>query len=245
MYPFRQGRRNREFPPEAGRQGAGILDDGRALCYFPSVNGFPRPASPPFDKGLPVRVISGSAKGKRLAAFPGGTIRPTPDRVREALFSILFSRLGPLEGKTVLDLFAGTGAMALEALSRGCRRAVLVDQSQEAARIIPANLKTCGLEERVTHIRADVLQILPRLKNEGPFDLIFLDPPYGRDLVPKVIKSACDLELLAPRGVVCAESARDDAVPETIGELIRVDERRYGSTSIHLFTRPESEAEAT
>lgn len=190
-----------------------------------------------------MRIISGSAKGKRLAAFPGGIIRPTPDRVREALFSILYSRLGTLEGKKVLDLFAGTGAMALEALSRGCRRAVLVDQSQQSARIIPANLKSCGFEERASHIRADALQILPRLKNDGPFDLIFLDPPYGRDLVPKVIKSLFDLELLAPRGIVCAEAARGDAVPETIGELVRVDERRYGSTSIHLFTRPEPEAE--
>lgn len=194
-------------------------------------------------KGFPVRIISGSAKGKRLAAFPGGTIRPTPDRVREAIFSILYSRVGSLEGKKVLDLFAGTGAMALEALSRGCRRAVLVDQSHQAARIIPANLKTCGFEEQATtYIRADVLQILPRLKHDGPFDLIFLDPPYGRDLVPMIVKSLFDLELLAPGGIVCAESARDDAVPETIGELARVDVRHYGSTSIHLFTRPEPEA---
>jgi 16S rRNA (guanine(966)-N(2))-methyltransferase RsmD len=190
-----------------------------------------------------LRVISGSAKGKRLAAFPGGTIRPTPDRVREALFSILHSRLGPLKGKTVLDLFAGTGAMALEALSRGCRRAILVDQSQQAERIISANLKTCGFEEQAAHIRGDVLQVLPRLKGDGPFDLIFLDPPYGRDMVSKIMKSLFDLELLAPEGIVCAESARDDAVPETIGELVRFDQRHYGSTSIHLFTRPEPEAE--
>lgn len=189
-----------------------------------------------------MRVISGSAKGKRLAVFQGGTIRPTPDRVREALFSILYSRLGSLKGKKVLDLFSGTGAMALEALSRGCRRAILVDQSPQAARIIPANLKTCGFEERAAHVRADALQALPGLKVEGPFDLIFLDPPYGRDLVPKIVKSIVDLELLAPRGIVCAESARIDPVPEAVDGLVRVDERRYGSTSIHLFTFPEPKA---
>jgi len=190
-----------------------------------------------------VRVISGSAKGKRLAAFPGGTIRPTPDRVREALFSILTSRMGSLEGKTALDLFAGTGAMALEALSRGCRRAVLVDQGAQAVRIISSNLKTCGFEELATLVRGDVLQVLPRLKGEGPFDLIFLDPPYGRDLVPKVVKSVSDLGLLTSEGILCAESAREDAVPETIGALVRFDQRHYGSTSIHLFTLPEPEAE--
>lgn len=189
-----------------------------------------------------MRIISGLAKGKRLASFTGGAIRPTPDRVREAIFSILYSRFGPLKGKTVLDLFAGTGAMALEALSRGCRRAMLVDEGRQSAAIIPANLKTCGLEGVATYLRADVLQALPRLEREGPFDLIFLDPPYGRDLVPAVVRSISERKLLAPGGLVCAESAREDEVPETLAGLIRIEERSYGSTTVHLYTHPEPEA---
>lgn len=190
-----------------------------------------------------MRIISGFARGKRLASFSGAAIRPTPDRVREALFSSLYSRFGTLEGKTVLDLFAGTGALGLEALSRGARRAVLVDQGQQAARLIPANLKTCALEERASFLRADALQSLPRLEGEGPFDLIFLDPPYSRDLVPKVLTVISDLGLLAPAGVICAESDRKDDIPGTIGELVRIEMRRYGSTAVHFFTHPPHEAE--
>jgi 16S rRNA (guanine(966)-N(2))-methyltransferase RsmD len=189
-----------------------------------------------------VRIISGLAKGKRLASFTGGAIRPTPDRVREAIFSILYSRFGTLEGKTVLDLFAGTGAMGLEALSRGCRRAVLLDEGRQSAAIIPANLKTCGLEESATYLRSDVLKALPRLEGEGPFDLIFLDPPYGRDLVPEVVRAISERKLLAPGGLVCAESAGGDEVPVALGDLIRIERRCYGSTTVHLFTHPEPEA---
>jgi len=90
-----------------------------------------------------VRIIGGTMKGKKLATFSGRHIRPTPDRVREAIFSILFSRAGTLSGNSVLDLFSGTGAMALEALSRGAGRAVLIDQGAEAARLITENLRAC------------------------------------------------------------------------------------------------------
>jgi 16S rRNA (guanine(966)-N(2))-methyltransferase RsmD len=189
-----------------------------------------------------VRIISGSARGRHLAVFSGREIRPTPDRVREAIFSSLFSRLGPLEGKKVLDLFAGTGAMALEALSRGAGRAVLVDQGTQAARVIPANIRTCGLGDRAVFRHADTLRELPRLAAEGPFDLIFLDPPYGRGLVPQVVAVVAELGLLAPAGLVCAEAARQDEVPEEIGGLRRIDRRLYGSTAVHFFSYPETEA---
>lgn len=189
-----------------------------------------------------MRIVSGSARGKRLATFTDNTVRPTPDRVREALFSILFSRLGPLEGKAVLDLFAGTGALALEALSRGARRAVLVDQGTEAARLIPTNLQTCRLQERATFLRSDVLQALPRLHRDGAFDLIFLDPPYGRGLVSQVVAAIDELGLLADGGLVCAEADRKDDVPDAVGGLCRVETRRYGTTAIHLFTQQPDES---
>lgn len=189
-----------------------------------------------------MRIVSGSARGKRLATFSGTAVRPTPDRVREALFSILYSRLGPLDGKVVLDLFAGSGALSLEALSRGARRAVLVDQGADAARLVPANLKTCDLQERGSFIRADVLQALPRMRGDGPFDLIFLDPPYGQGLVPQVVAAIDDLDLLADGGLVCAESDCKDEVPDVVGGLQRIGMRHYGTTAIHLFTHPADES---
>jgi 16S rRNA (guanine(966)-N(2))-methyltransferase RsmD len=184
-----------------------------------------------------LRIISGIAKGKRLTGFSGLEIRPTSDRVREALFSILNSRYGNLEGKRVLDLYAGTGAMAIEALSRGAALATLVDQGEQSAKIIPSNLKTSGLASRATLIRSGVLKALPAL---SPCDLIFLDPPYGKGLVPQTIEALSEFDLLGAEGMICAEAAQDDPVPETIGRFRRIEERRYGSTVLHLFTHCEA-----
>ncbi len=189
-----------------------------------------------------MRIISGSAKGKRLVTFPDRGIRPTPDRVREAIFSILYSRLGALEGRKVLDLFAGTGAMGIEALSRGASRGWLVDQGAQAAGVISSNLKICCLEERATFIRSGVLQTLSRLEREKPFDLIFLDPPYGKGLVQKVVAALADSEFLAPEGIICAESASQDDIPGAIGGLVRIDKRCYGSTAVHFFAYPEQKS---
>jgi len=189
-----------------------------------------------------VRIISGSARGKRLSPLSGSDIRPTPDRVREALFSMLASRLGSFEGLRVLDLFAGSGALALEALSRGAETAFLVDQGAQAARVIPANIRACAMESRATFLRSGVLQALPRLQGGQVFDLIILDPPYGQELVAPVLVAVAKLGLLAPEGLVCAETDRRDPLPDTIGTLERVVLRQYGSTTIHLFSPPEAEA---
>jgi 16S rRNA (guanine966-N2)-methyltransferase len=189
-----------------------------------------------------MRIISGSARGKKLAGFSGTRIRPTSDRVREALFSILFSHLGGFEGKTVLDLFAGTGALGLEALSRGARSAVMVDQGAQAARLITTNAKNCNLQEKAILIRGDVLKKLPELAAKGPFDLIFLDPPYGLGLVEKVLTSIADLGLLARGGLVCAEAGARDSLPDKSGNLDCIARRRYGSTMIGLFSFPHTEA---
>lgn len=189
-----------------------------------------------------MRIISGSARGKRLTSFTGEEIRPTPDRVREAVFSILGSRLGPIAGMRVLDLFAGTGAMAIEALSRGAASAVLVDNGKQAVKLIPANLRTCGMDERATFIRADALKTLPRLADNAPFDLVFLDPPYNRGLVLPVVTALSDFGLLAPGGLLCAETERQDEIPAKIGTLVRIDQRHYGSTAVHFFAHPDVEA---
>lgn len=183
-----------------------------------------------------MRIISGSCRGKRLASFTGKEIRPTPDRAREALFSALFSRFGGFASLRVLDLYAGTGAMALEALSRGAKCAILVDQGQQSATIIPQNIEACKFQGKTRFIAGDVAKNLPDLTNDGPFDLVFLDPPYGKGLVPKTLESLSELNLIAPDGLVCAEAAKEDAVPDCIGTLERVELRRYGLATLHLFT---------
>ena len=183
-----------------------------------------------------MRIISGSAKGKRLSVLTGMDIRPTSDRVREAVFSILLSRFGTLDGRAVLDLFSGTGALSLEALSRGAARATLVDQGVQAARLIPKNIASCAFEQRATFLRGDILNTLPRLSREDPFNLIFLDPPYGRDLVPPTLAAIVRERLLAPGGLIVAETALQDLVPAVIDTLIRLEMRRYGSIAIHLFS---------
>ncbi len=188
-----------------------------------------------------MRIIGGSARGKSLATFTGREIRPTPDRVREALFSILFSRFGSLEGLRVLDLFSGSGAMALEALSRGAERAVLVDEGNQAAELILQNIRGCRFEERALFLRSEVLGALPSLTARGPFDLVFLDPPYGRDLVPETIRVIARNGLLATGGVLSAEAGAGEVIPESISGLMRFDHRRYGTSAIHLFAHPESE----
>ena len=188
-----------------------------------------------------MRIISGSARGAHLANFPGGTIRPTPDRVREAIFSILTSRLGTLEGCKTLDLFAGSGAMAIEALSRGARRAWLVDNGELSARIVPANLATCRVSDRARFLRTPVDVALPQLVAERPFDLIFLDPPYGKELVPQTLAAIDALQLLAPPGLIVAEAERCDPVAEQIGKLQRSEVRFYGIVAVHLFVNQQYE----
>ncbi|WP_305044002.1 16S rRNA (guanine(966)-N(2))-methyltransferase RsmD [Geoalkalibacter sp.] len=186
-----------------------------------------------------MRIISGSARGIRLATFGGREIRPTSDRVREALFSILYSRLGELHGKTVLDLFAGTGALSLEALSRGAASALTVDAGLQAAQTIAANARACRLEGRLTHVRGEIAAVLPRLGGRQAFDVIFLDPPYGRGLLDQTLLQIDHLGLLKPSGLICGEAGARDAVADVAGALRRDDHRIYGSTAIHFFSYPE------
>lgn len=126
--------------------------------------------------------------------------------------------------------------MALEALSRGATRAWLVDSGEEAGRIIPTNIKNCHCSERAVFIRQVAPAALGRLASEAPYDLIFMDPPYGRDLIPPILAAIDQFQLLSKEGLVIAESGLTDSVPEVTGQLTRRECRRYGSTTIHLFT---------
>ena len=182
-----------------------------------------------------MRVIGGSARGLQLAGFAGREIRPTPDRVREALFSILYSKRGPLTGCAVLDLFAGSGALGIEALSRGARHAWFIDSSRSAVDTIRQNLARCGLADRATVIMADLWGALPRLGGDGPFDLLFADPPYSAGHAPRLLVEVSRLGLLATDGLLCLETAPADPVPAQVGNLFVLDRRRYGTTMLHFF----------
>ena len=181
-----------------------------------------------------MRIISGTARGRQLAAFSGKDIRPTPDRVREAIFSILTSRFGSFCDLKVLELFAGSGAQALEALSRGAESAVLVDSGSIAAKTITENIKGCRFESSARFIQQDVFKALPQLISSAPFDLILLDPPYGQNLLSQAIEKIEHLNLLGENGIICAESAKDEELSD-FGTLKLTESRVYGSSRIHLY----------
>lgn len=195
-----------------------------------------------FCKGYRLRIISGTARGKRLAEFSGERIRPTADRVREALFSILVSRFGSLNNLRVLDLFAGTGALALEALSRGAQSAVLVESHPESLRLMNNNITACRLEERATVVRGELPAALSKITGQRPFDLIFIDPPYGQGLIPPVLAQIDRLGLLADSGVIIVETDTHDLLPATLGALQQTDRRIYGSTAVSLYERIDPSA---
>lgn len=184
-----------------------------------------------------MRVIAGTAGGRRLVTPAGDRTRPTADRVREALFSSLERRL---PGARVLDLFAGSGAMAIEALSRGAAHATLVEHARPALAAIRTNLDRVGLADRATVVAARLPGALARV--EGPFDVVLLDPPY--DLDAEVLAAVLEafVDLCAPDAAVRLERATRADVPPWPVALLPGRTRRYGGTTIHEATPRPDEA---
>ena len=187
-----------------------------------------------------MRIISGTAKGRKLAGFSGNSIRPTSDRVREAVFSSLFSQLGSFQGKKILDLFAGTGAMAIEALSRGAESALLVDHSRDAGKLITHNLETTKLAEKARFQWGKVASMLPEISQIGPFDLIFIDPPYAETEIVDIVQSVINCELLRSDGIITIETSSQLILPDKIGRVSCTSRRQYGSTAVSFFVYTES-----
>lgn len=177
-----------------------------------------------------MRIVAGSARGRRLMAPPGMDTRPTSDKVRESVFNVLGQFFS---GGAVLDLYAGTGALALEALSRGCDRAVCVEADRRAAEVIARNAATCGFADRVEVLRMPVERAAGRLP-AGSFALGFADPPYavGPDGALAVLERA-----LAPGGVAVAEHDSRRPPAERFGALSLVDRRAFGGTGISIYRR--------
>ncbi len=180
-----------------------------------------------------MRVIAGSLGGRRFKAPGGRNTRPTSDRVREALFAML----GPLDGEPVLDLFAGTGALGIEAISRGAGRAVFVERDRSAARILQENLTALEIPADEAELRrGDALAALRSARENGEaYDLVFIDPPYGQARLWGPRLSAELPAVLAPQGRIVVESDRREPLELDAPVLT---ERRYGDTSITIHSHP-------
>jgi 16S rRNA (guanine966-N2)-methyltransferase len=177
-----------------------------------------------------VRIVAGTARGRRLAAPPGDATRPTSDKVRAAVFNVLGQFF---EGGSVLDLYSGTGALALEALSRGCGSATCVDSSAGAAEVIARNAANCGFSAQVKVLRRLVADALPTLP-PAAFDLAFVDPPYSEG--PGAALAALDRVLRSGARVV-AEHDRRAPPPDRVGALVLENRRAYGDTGISIYRR--------
>lgn len=181
-----------------------------------------------------MRIVAGKFRGKQLTAPSDLAIRPTADRVRESMFNILSSRLGPdFEGRRVLDLFSGTGALGLEALSRGASHVTFVDTGAEARGLIRDHIEAFGAGGIAKLLRRDATALGPA-GNIKPFDLVFIDPPYGKGLGEAALVSLRDGNWLAPDATLVFEESRDAVIDWPEGFELE-DSREYGAAAVHLL----------
>lgn len=175
-----------------------------------------------------MRIITGSKRGKKLVALEGEQVRPTTDRVKESLFTILQFQL---EGRRFLDLFAGSGQIGLEALSRGAAQAVFVDQSRDSIRVVEQNVKACGMEKEARIVCADFAAFLRG--NREKFDVAFLDPPFRSGLLEQALPLAA--QAMNPGGILVCEHPREEELPEEAGPFRKYREYRYGKIMLTTY----------
>ena len=182
-----------------------------------------------------MRVISGSARGRKLKEIAGIDIRPTSDMVKESVFNIIQF---DIEGRRVLDLFAGTGQLGIEALSRGAKSAVFVDSSSEAVKLIHENVNLCGFEDTATIYRRDALRYL---ENCEAFDLIFIDPPYDTMLAERAVSKIIEFDKLNANGIIICETRADSPTLTVSPPYVVQKVYTYGNTKIMRVTRIANE----
>jgi 16S rRNA (guanine966-N2)-methyltransferase len=184
---------------------------------------------------MAMRIISGQTKGRALRAPRGRGVRPTSSKVREALFSILSERI---EGAFVLDLFAGSGALGIEALSRGAAGVVFVDQAAESLRALVANIDACGYGDRATVHRGNSLKFLKEPGTyAGSFDVVLADPPYHTGILRKLLPLLSRGDIMKPSGIMVIEHFHKTVLPERIGPLSSFRSERYGDTVLAFYQR--------
>ena len=176
-----------------------------------------------------MRVITGSARGRKLQEPKDQSVRPTTDMVKEAIFSIVQF---DVPGRRVLDLFAGTGQLGIEALSRGARECVFVDNSPASLALVRKNLAICGMEGTV--VRSDALAFLRRA---GKFDLVFVDPPYQAGLYGEVLDALFSFDILNEGGIILVESMRDESMPAAVPPYEKGRAYSYGRISLTVYSR--------
>jgi 16S rRNA (guanine966-N2)-methyltransferase len=179
-----------------------------------------------------MRVISGTARGRKLKEPVGMDIRPTTDRIKESVFNIIQF---DIEGRRVLDLFAGTGQLGIEALSRGAKSAVFVDESAAAVRFVRENIKCAGLEEADARVVRSAAQSF--IRRGEKFDLVFLDPPYNAGLIGEILRMIMEIDILTENGIILCETQADTLLPEPIPPYEKGREYRYGRVKITLYIR--------
>lgn len=180
-----------------------------------------------------MRIIAGISKGRKLHPLKGLAIRPTADHLREAIFNIL---AGYVEGAVILDLFAGTGSLGMEALSRGAASCVFVDNSHKAVKLLNRNILTCGFQEKSTTLKRDVLHGLNFLIATGRiFDLVFMDPPYDRGYVEPTLCLLGDCKSIAGGGFIIVEHSRHETPSRKIAHFEQSSERQYGKSLVSFY----------
>lgn len=177
-----------------------------------------------------MRIITGEYRGRKLETPVGNEVRPTTDKVKEAIFNIL---MNDIWDATCVDLFAGTGNLGLEALSRGAKKCYFCDNSRESLSLIKTNIEKCKAKDRSIVLAGDYAKVLNRIKD--PVDIFFLDPPYKAGLYEKCLELIDSLDLLTEEGIIIAEHGVRDQVPDRIGRLEKVKERKYGKILVSIY----------
>ena len=177
-----------------------------------------------------MRVITGTARGRKLGQLQGMDTRPTTDQVKESIFNIIQF---DIEGRRVLDLFAGTGQLGIEALSRGAAGCTFVDQRRDAAALVRSNLKLCRLSDRV--VQGEALSFLA--SDRERYHLVFLDPPYQTELLENALKKIAEIDILMENGIIICESPADKVLPELPQPYRKGREYRYGKIKITVYRK--------
>jgi 16S rRNA (guanine(966)-N(2))-methyltransferase RsmD len=179
-----------------------------------------------------MRVISGVARGRKLKEPVGMNIRPTSDKIKESIFNIIQF---DIEGRRVLDLFAGTGQLGIEALSRGAESVVFVDESNAAIRLVRENLKNAGLERENARVVRSTAQSF--ISGGEKFDIVILDPPYNTGDIGKILHKIMEIDILTENGIILCETQADTELPEPVPPYEKGREYRYGRVRISLYLR--------